>query len=72
MTSSQSVYDSGPHLQESAFDPYTYQFAAVADETKDYQEAKRQAEAVFAKVKDFPVTFLRAPIVLGEDDYRDV
>lgn len=69
MTSSQSVYDSGTNLNESAFDPYSYQFKAVADETKDYKEAKRQAETVFAKSKGFPITIIRPPIVLGEDDY---
>jgi nucleoside-diphosphate-sugar epimerase len=41
----------------------------VADEAKEYQEAKRQAEAVFAQDKSFPVTLVRPPIVLGEDDY---
>ena len=67
MTSSMSVYDDGAELSESAFDPLNYEFTTT--EKKDYKEAKRQAEVVFAKSKGFATSLVRFPIILGEDDY---
>ena len=69
MTSSVSVYNLGPNIKENKFDPYDFQFTQIANETENYQEAKRQAEATFAKAKKFPLTFIRPPIVLGMEDH---
>ena len=69
--SSQSVYNPGQNISEAAFNPQTYTFASSVDQDKDYGEAKRQAEAVFFKRAKFPVTAVRFPIVLGEDDYTE-
>jgi nucleoside-diphosphate-sugar epimerase len=69
MTSTQSVYGEGAGLCESAFSPESYDFQEIADETKDYQAAKRQAESIFAKAKNLKSTLVRFPLVVGEDDY---
>jgi nucleoside-diphosphate-sugar epimerase len=58
-------------MKEEAFDPLTYPFPARVTREQDYGEAKRQAEAVFFRQKSFPVTAVRFPIVLGEDDYTE-
>lgn len=68
-TSSQSVYSPGSNLKEEAYDPRTHKFIEVAEKDKNYAEAKRQCEAVLFQAKDFPVTAVRFPIVLGRDDY---
>jgi nucleoside-diphosphate-sugar epimerase len=68
-TSSQSVYGAGSSILESTVDPTSYKNRYTADQKRDYAESKRQAEAVFFQVADFPVTAVRFPIVLGEDDY---
>ncbi|WP_128894555.1 NAD-dependent epimerase/dehydratase family protein [Longirhabdus pacifica] len=68
-TSTQSVYDYGANLAEDMFNPTTYQFSKEKNEKVNYQEGKRQAEAVFYQKADFPVTAVRLPIVLGEHDY---
>jgi len=67
--SSQSVYASGANLKESDFDPRAHRFEHEADRQKEYAEAKRQCEAVFAANAPFPLVAVRFPIVLGEDDY---
>ncbi|MFB5676128.1 NAD-dependent epimerase/dehydratase family protein [Paenibacillus terreus] len=70
LTSSLSVYDFNPHaLTENMFDPYTYplQYGDAGDFS--YQEGKRLGEAVFMQEAAFPVSAVRFPIVLGEDDY---
>ncbi len=67
-TSSMSVYDWKDRLVESDFDPYHYVFDPQGAEV-GYGEAKRQAEAVFFQNALFPVSAVRFPIVLGEDDY---
>lgn len=69
--SSQSVYESGANIPESQFDPLSHKFEKIVESAADYAEAKRQAEVVFFKVKDFPITAVRFPIVLGEDDYTE-
>lgn len=70
-TSTQSVYDSGSWLKESDFNPKSYKFQEIVPREKSYQEAKRQAEAVFFSRATFPVTAVRFPIVLGMDDYTE-
>lgn len=67
VTSTQSVYDYGVNLNETAFDPYHYQFSKTNN--PDYAEGKRQMEATFYQKAKFPVVAVRFPIVLGEDDY---
>jgi nucleoside-diphosphate-sugar epimerase len=71
VTSSESVYDNGVQLKESAFDPEHYDFNEVADRNKNYQEAKRQVEVVFTKEADFEVAIVRPSLVVGLDDYTD-
>lgn len=68
-TSSQSVYDGGCDLHESAYDPLTHDFSTRVNRDQDYSEAKRQAEAAFFQKAPFPVTAVRFPIVHGPDDY---
>ncbi|MCP3779770.1 NAD-dependent epimerase/dehydratase family protein [Paenibacillus sp. MZ03-122A] len=70
VTSSLSVYDSSPEvLTESIFDPQAYPVRKGGKDDFTYQEAKRQAEAVFMQQATFPVVAVRFPIVLGTDDY---
>jgi nucleoside-diphosphate-sugar epimerase len=69
--SSQSVYPPGNDIMESTFDPFTHAFSPPVDRDKDYGEAKRQAEAAFFQTNAFPVTAVRFPIVLGDDDYTE-
>ncbi|WP_342425193.1 NAD-dependent epimerase/dehydratase family protein [Paenibacillus sp. FSL L8-0502] len=70
VTSSLSVYDSRPEvLTESIFDPQAYPVRKGGKDDFTYQEAKRQAEAVFMQQATFPVVAVRFPIVLGTDDY---
>lgn len=69
--SSQSVYAEGASLLEEAVDPFTHPFEPSVNRDQDYGEAKRQAEAVFFQTNSFPVTAVRLPIVLGEDDYTE-
>lgn len=72
LTSSMSVYDAAPHrLTEEDFNPYYYPLSLGARGDFTYQEGKRLAEAVFFKKASFPVTAVRFPIVLGEDDYTN-
>lgn len=70
-TSTGSVYDPAKDLDlfESFFEPAQYTVNLKDTEPYDYQEAKRQAEAVFSQLAPFPVTIVRLPIVLGTDDY---
>ncbi|MGY3779649.1 NAD-dependent epimerase/dehydratase family protein [Isobaculum melis] len=73
-TSSLAVYsgqgtgENGGYL-EADFNPVTYQIDA--DKTVDYGEGKRQAEVAFTMSQAFPVTSLRIPIVLDDDDYTE-
>ncbi|MGG1615788.1 NAD(P)H-binding protein [Paenibacillus sp. NRS-1781] len=70
LTSSLSVYDPSPEvLTESVFDPQAYLVRKGGKDDFTYQEAKRQAEAVFMQQATFPVAAVRFPIVLGTDDY---
>ncbi|WP_226001772.1 NAD-dependent epimerase/dehydratase family protein [Paenibacillus sp. BJ-4] len=70
LTSSLSVYNPSPEvLTESIFDPQAYPLRKGGQHEFTYQEAKRQAEAVFMQQATFPVAAVRFPIVLGTDDY---
>ncbi|SDJ97495.1 NAD-dependent epimerase/dehydratase family protein [Sediminibacillus albus] len=72
MTSSLSVYDmetASVPVKEEDFDPYNEKLVIAGGEELSYQEGKRQAEAVFFQKAPFPVTAVRFPIVLGENDY---
>lgn len=69
-TSTLSTYPmDGKEKKESDFNPaqYEIQMGDKADFT--YGEGKRLAEAVFFQHAKFPVTAVRLPIVMGEDDY---
>jgi nucleoside-diphosphate-sugar epimerase len=68
-TSSQSVYDRGQKISESAFDPMLKLIKMGNRNSFSYQEGKRLAEAVYHQKATFPVTSIRFPIVLGLDDY---
>jgi nucleoside-diphosphate-sugar epimerase len=68
-TSTKSVYPSKGPLTESDFDPLTYKYSTEVTRQQDYGEAKRQAETIFFKHMQSPVTAVRFPIVLGTDDY---
>ncbi|SDO29092.1 NAD-dependent epimerase/dehydratase family protein [Alkalicoccus daliensis] len=72
-TSTLSVYDMNDKGEkvESDFNPYSYQLKKGRKEKFEYGEGKRLAEAVFFQKADFPVTAVRPPIVLGEDDYTE-
>lgn len=70
-TSTGSVYDpqDSVELTEDLFDQNYYPINLEDTNPYDFQEAKRQAEAVFAQTASFPVAMVRFPIVLGHDDY---
>lgn len=68
-TSSQSVYDYGFNLSESAFDPFCYQYSEEVTAQENYSEAKRQAEVEFSKFPDLKPIMVRLPFVIGSDDY---
>jgi nucleoside-diphosphate-sugar epimerase len=68
-TSSQSVYNPGKNLKESAFNPAQHQFKQKESRVSDYAEAKRQAETAFCRHGNFQSMFVRFPFVLGNDDY---
>ncbi|MED1201742.1 NAD-dependent epimerase/dehydratase family protein [Heyndrickxia acidicola] len=71
-TSSLSVYElKDKILEESDFDPYTYPVRYTESDEVTYNEGKRLAEAVFFQESPFPVTAVRFPIVLGEQDYTE-
>lgn len=71
VTSSLAVYQGEPSatgFTESQFAPHNYHYQAGE---VDYGEGKRQVEAYFAKHAEFPVTYLRFPVVLDDDDYTE-
>ena len=68
-TSSQSVYDAGSNISESSFQPEHHKFQKEESVDSNYAEAKRQAEVGFLKHATFPTSFIRFPIVIGDDDY---
>jgi nucleoside-diphosphate-sugar epimerase len=68
-TSTQSVYQPGSALTEQAYKPIDHDVTKVVSQDENYGEAKRQAEAIFFQSKTFPLTAVRFPIVIGEDDY---
>jgi nucleoside-diphosphate-sugar epimerase len=71
-TSSVSAYNAyGSGIKEDLFDPNIFQFTQKETMDSNYGEAKRQAEVSFYKYANFPVTALRFPIVLDENDATD-
>ncbi|MBH48318.1 MAG: NAD-dependent dehydratase [Halobacteriovorax sp.] len=68
-TSSQSVYDAGANISESSFQPEHHKFQKEESVNSNYAEAKRQAEVGFTKHATFPISYIRFPIVIGDDDY---
>ena len=70
-TSTQSVYRPGQNIRETTFDSKSYRFEKTVDRNVYYGESKRQSEATFFQTAKFPVTSVRFPIVLGEDDYTE-
>lgn len=73
-TSTSAVYEGGTGLTEDQFDPYSYFFGELFDRSHykglaGYQQAKREAEAVYYQKGDFPVVAMRLPYVVGEDDF---
>ncbi|WP_147803065.1 NAD-dependent epimerase/dehydratase family protein [Alkalicoccus halolimnae] len=72
-TSTLSVYDINEKEEkyEHDFDPWKYPLKRGRREDFSYGEGKRQAEALFFQKASFPVTAVRPPIVLGEDDYTE-
>ncbi|OUR95820.1 hypothetical protein A9Q84_15070 [Halobacteriovorax marinus] len=68
-TSSNAVYQAGENLVESDFRPEDHTFEKKETMMSDYGEAKRQAEAAFHMYAKFPVTYVRFPVVVGNDDY---
>ncbi len=72
-TSTGSVYnpEDGLELTEKLFDQEHYLINLDDTQPYNYQEAKRQAEAVFSKMAPFPAVMVRFPIVLGVDDYTN-
>ena len=67
-TSSQSVYQAGANITEDEFKPENHQFEKEESVDSNYAEAKRQAEVAFENFATFPITYVRFPIVLGEND----
>ena len=56
-------------IKEDEFKPEEYELHWI-DRIKDYQETKRQAErAVFEFMDPANISFVRYPIVMGENDY---
>lgn len=69
VTSSLAVYEGEPAFMgftENQFDPSNY---PIEKKNVDYGEGKRQVEAYFIDHASFPVTYLRFPVVLDDDDY---
>ncbi len=73
-TSTSAVYEGGRDLREEQFDPYHFEIGELYDRSHykgvvGYQQAKRQAEAVYFQKADFPVVAVRPTYVVGEDDF---
>ncbi len=72
VTSSLAVYqgEPGPNgFTEAQFNPVDY--SVDKQKEVDYGEGKRQVETFFTNHASFPVTFLRFPVVLDDDDYTE-
>ena len=72
LTSSLAVYEGiAPDIGfvETDFDAATHTFDSTTP--VDYGEGKRQAEHYFTHNYSNPVTFLRFPVVLDDDDYTE-
>ncbi|RXJ04100.1 NAD-dependent epimerase/dehydratase family protein [Anaerobacillus alkaliphilus] len=73
-TSTSAVYEGGRDLREEQFDPYSFKIGELFDRSyykglSGYQQAKREAEAVYYQKADFPVVAVRPTFVVGEDDF---
>ncbi|WP_054949344.1 NAD-dependent epimerase/dehydratase family protein [Numidum massiliense] len=69
-TSSASVYEPQTiPLKEEMFDPRVAPLRHGGKDELTYPEGKRYAEAMYFQQATFPVTAVRFPIVVGEDDY---
>lgn len=71
-TSTGSVYNpiAGVELTEKMYDQEHYLINLEDTIPYNYQEGKRQAEAVYSKMAPFPVAIVRFPIVIGLDDFK--
>lgn len=70
LTSTGSVYKDVPMpYQEDHFSPYSYPLLLGRQDSFEYGEGKRLAEAVFFQKASFPVAAMRIPVVVGPDDY---
>ncbi len=69
VTSSESIYENGIDQKELNFLPATFDFTSDADRNEDYQQAKRQVEAVFTREAQFETAIVRPSLVVGTDDY---
>lgn len=70
LVSSTAVYNLHQNTKEEDFDPYHYLMKWGQRDDFDYDEGKRQAEAVL--VQEYPkqdFCIVRFPIVLGKEDY---
>ncbi len=56
-------------LEETEFDPETYELEWVDFPGVNYGEGKRQAETAYVQLLSVPVVCVRYPIVIGRDDY---
>ncbi len=72
-TSTGSVYnpENDIDLFEYYFEQEKYPINLEDTNPYNYQEAKRQAEAIFSQLAPFGVVMVRFPIVLGKDDYTN-
>lgn len=66
-SSSQAVYPAGYMMPESFFS-VTHDQASLINEPGSYSKNKRLAELYFYKFAKFPVTAVRFPIILANDD----
>lgn len=66
MTSTLAVYDLGGDLREEKFSP----LRDPVSSTNLYSQNKREAEKIIAQ-NQMRASFLRIPIVLGQDDYTE-
>ena len=72
LVSSTAVYNLHEKTIETDFDPYHYLIKWGQREDFDYDEGKRQAEAVLTQIypqQDFVI--VRFPVVLGHNDYTE-
>lgn len=72
VTSSLAVYEgesTSTGFKEADFAPSSYRYTPSPEVS--YGEGKRQVETYFTHRATFPVTYLRFPVVLDDDDYTE-